>query len=405
MRIVQINVVYNEGSTGKIVHDLHSSMIDNGNESYVLYGRGKKVHGDPLVLKIASEAESKLQALYSRITGWSYSGAWFSTKRMIKAIKKISPDIVHLHILNGNFVNIYTLLKFLKENEYHTVLTLHAELMYTGKCGHAYDCERWRSGCGECPQKYDPPISWFFDRTAFEWGIKKNIYSDFSKLSIVAVSPWLKERARQSPFFTDKEIFIIGNGINTVDTFHPVDATPLRKKLGLTDETILLYVTPWFKDKKKGASHLVELAEKVIITKNFKIVLIGYTGKEVDLPSNVIPISKISDQRQLAQYYSLANLTLLLSKKETFSMVCVESLSCGTPVVGFKAGAPEQISLKKYSEFIEYGDLFALQDSINRWIDKKKLLGSSISDEASLTYSKDKMYNNYYNLYLSLLNR
>mgnify|MGYP000949492470 CR=1 FL=1 len=52
-------------------------------------------------------------------------------------------------------------------------------------------------------------------------------------------------------------------------------------------------------------------------------------------------------------------------------MVCAESLSCGTPVVGFKAGGPESIGLADYCEFVEYPNLDKLQDCVMNWIDKK----------------------------------
>src|SRR5690606_32654348 len=73
-----------------------------------------------------------------------------------------------------------------------------------------------------------------------------------------------------------------------------------------------------------------------------------------DLPKNCISIGKIYDQVKLSEFYSLADLTLLTSKKETFSMIVAESLSCGTPVVGYKAGGPESITIEKYSEFVEF---------------------------------------------------
>lgn len=83
-------------------------------------------------------------------------------------------------------------------------------------------------------------------------------------------------------------------------------------------------------------------------------------------------LGKITDQELLAKYYSMADVTLLTSKKETFSMVTAESLCCGTPVVGFKAGAPEQIAIKEFSEFVEYGDLNSLYNKMLVILDTKK---------------------------------
>ena len=145
MKIMQINVVYKKGSTGKIVDDLHNELIHNNFESVVYYGRGA-VSQNINVHKVAPEGIMKLQSLRSRITGYAYSGCYFSTRLLIKAILKERPDVVHLHCLNGYFVNIYKLLEFLKRMEINTILTLHAEFMYTAGCGYALDCEKWKKG-------------------------------------------------------------------------------------------------------------------------------------------------------------------------------------------------------------------------------------------------------------------
>ena len=84
-------------------------------------------------------------------------------------------------------------------------------------------------------------------------------------------------------------------------------------------------------------------------------------------------------------------------------MICAESLACGTPVVGFQAGAQETISIKKYSEFVKQGDIDALENAIRQWLYKKQEYGDSISIEASKVYSKELMYENYSNLYKGLL--
>ena len=75
------------------------------------------------------------------------TGLYFPTKRLIKKIKKINPDIIHLQCINGDFVNIYYLLNWLKKSNKKVVLTLHAEFMYTGNCGNALQCEKWKTGC------------------------------------------------------------------------------------------------------------------------------------------------------------------------------------------------------------------------------------------------------------------
>ena len=205
MKILQVNVVYKKGSTGKITHDLHKGLLDAGMESIVCYGRGELVN-EPGVYKTCPEWYSKLNNALSRITGIMYGGCYFSTNKLISIIKKEQPDIVHLQCINGYFVNIYRLVTWLKENHIKTVLTLHAEFMYTANCGHALECERWKKGCGGCPRRKAETLSLLFDGTAASWKLMKSAFDGFENdLTVVSVSPWLTNRAKQSPILESME--------------------------------------------------------------------------------------------------------------------------------------------------------------------------------------------------------
>ena len=79
-------------------------------------------------------------------------------------------------------------------------------------------------------------------------------------------------------------------------------------------------------------------------------------------------------------------------------MITAESLCCGTPVVGFRAGAPERITIPQFSEFVEQGDVDALYDSV------KKILETGfnkeeISSVALQKYSNEKMADDYLKVY------
>lgn len=151
MKVLQVNCVYKNGSTGKITYDIHRELQTRGIESVVCYGRGEKTD-EPGIYKTCGEFYSKINNLFSRFTGVMYGGCFFSTNKLISVIEKERPDIVHLHCINGYFVNIYRLVKWLKKKKIKTVLTLHAEFMHTANCGYALDCDRWKNGCGNCPR-------------------------------------------------------------------------------------------------------------------------------------------------------------------------------------------------------------------------------------------------------------
>ena len=115
-------------------------------------------------------------------------------------------------------------------------------------------------------------------------------------------------------------------------------------------------------------------------------------------------MGNIVDQLLLAQYYSMADITLLTSKKETFSMVTAESLCCGTPVVGFEAGAPEQIGLPAYCSFVEYANIDDLYEAVVKQCSKDRDF-AVISDEAKEVYSKQQMVEGYLNVYKVLIKK
>lgn len=397
MKIAQVNVVFQKGSTGKIVYDLHTMLLENGYESIVCYGR-KKMDSKNGIHKISSEIEAKLHALYARVSGYSYTSSFFATNKLIQILKKEKPDVVHLHCLNGYFINIYKLLIFLKENNIPTVLTLHAEFMHTGGCGHAYDCDKWKSGCGNCPQLKDATHSLFFDTTAEQWQMMKSAFENFKLLKVVAVSKWLGDRAKLSPILAGKDFYVIGNGIDTENVFQPKPYETLKERHELKDEKIVLHVSPSFSSPTKGGHFLVELAKR-LEKNNIKFIAVGFDGDETSLPQNIIGVRHTKNQEELAKYYSMADVTVLTSKRETFSMVCAESLSCGTPVVGFMAGAPEEIALKDFSEFADYGDVDALEKILLQWLEKDNEDLQELSKLAKEEYSRELMFKRYVTVY------
>lgn len=400
MKILQINCVYKKGSTGKIVYDIHNGLTNSGFESIVCFGRGNRTK-EKNIYKISNEAYSKFNNFISRFTGYMYGGCFFSTRNIVNLIKKEKPDIIHLHCINGYFVNIYKLLEWLKKNNIKTVLTLHAEFMYTANCGHALECERWKIGCGNCPRLKKETKSMFLDRTHESWEKMYNAFKNFSNLTIVSVSPWLMNRAKESPMLMDKRHITILNGIDT-NIFKHYETDDLKNNMGLESKKIIFHATANFSDDVnniKGGYYVLELA-KMLKDENVQILVAGKCEPNIKVPSNVTLLGEVQDQKLLAKYYSMADVTLITSKRETFSMVTAESLCCGTPVIGFKAGAPEQIAIKEYSSFVEYGN-------INELNNKVKLLFSigkdkEIAKKASNKYSRLIMVDNYIKLYKTI---
>lgn len=402
MKILQINCVYNKGSTGRIMSEIHKELIKNGHESLIFYGRGGKTT-DANVVKVCSELYAKINHLFARLTGIMYGGCFFATNRIISLIKKEKPDVVHLHCINGYFVNIYRLVSWLKNNNIPTVLTLHAEFMHTANCSHAFDCNKWKTGCGKCPNLKAATRSLLFDRTHNSWVKMKKAFYGFENLTVVSVSPWLMDRAKQSPILKDNKHVVILNGLDTnVFSFRKNDA--IKKELNLENKKVVFHATPNFNDDKthiKGGYYVLKLA-KMMPDVNFLVA--GKYDESLNGSKNVFLLGNVSNAEKLAEYYSVADVTVIASKRETFSMIVAESLSCGTPVVGFKAGAPEQITIKEYSEFVEYGDVESLSNALLRLLNPN-FSKSEISEKAKMKYSNEKMSEKYIDEYKNLLTK
>lgn len=404
MKILQVNVVYNTGSTGKIVYDIHTELKKQNIKSVVCYGRGPEV-SEENVYKICGELYSDINHFYANLSGVIYGGCIVSTNKLISVIKSEKPDVVHLHCLNGYFVNIYRLVTWLKNHKVKTVLTLHAEFMYTGGCSHALECKQWlcELGCGteKCPLYRTDMKSWIFDRSRTMWRRMKKAFDGFEKdLTVTSVSPWLMERASASPILRGKKHCVVLNGIDT-EIFHPYDSessSDLKKELNIVSGPVVFHATALFSDDPnhiKGGYYIIELAKRL---PNIKFVVAGAYKGEMNLPGNIILLGKVSDKEKLARLYSMADLSVITSKKETFSMIVAESMCCGTPIIGFNAGAPETIAIPQFSAFTKHGDLDALEENLKRFLNMDFC---DIAEKAFEKYSKEKMVQNYKKLYIS----
>lgn len=388
MRVLLLNSVYREGSTGKIVASIADGLRAQGHEAFTCYGIGDS-RIDEFSRKVCTGFEHNVNALMSRITGIPYGGVFLSNRRIKKIIKEYRPDVVHVHCVNASTMNVYALLRDLAQSGIKTVLTLHAEIFHTGGCSHAYDCNKWIAGCHHCEFYKERVHSWFFDRSRSSYKLISDAVNSFRKddLTITAVSPWLADRARQSAIMKGFRIEYVPNGVDT-SVFH------YRENCGLINREhyskVVLFVTPYFGTEEsdiKGGRYLPEIASQLPDCK-FLVVASRMSASLPSMPSNIQIWGKAKTQEELAQLYSEADATLLLSKRETFSMVTAESLCCGTPVVGFEAGGPESIALADYSRFVEYGDIHKIALTLAGPFPCDK---RNISYEATAKYSQDYM--------------
>lgn len=391
MKILQVNNVYGQKSTGVLTKLLHEGLLAAGQESLVVYGRGRGKQ-EAGVIRLCPDWYGKLNSLCSRMTGLAYGGCWLSTMRLQRIICREQPDVVHLQCINGNFVNSYRLVAWLKRKRIQTVFSLHAEFMYTANCGHAYGCERWKNGCGECPNLREATRSWLLDRTAASWEKMRSAFDGFDRDAMLCpVSDWVAQRAAQSNIVKNIPIRTVLNGVD--EAFIPGN---------VEKEHAVLHVTAHFspqQDHPKGGWYVLELANRMPEV-TFYVAGKGEYG--ANAPKNVVFLGEIENRYVLAEWYRKVKLTLVTSRAETFSMPCAESLCCGTAVVGFRAGGPEEIALAGHSEFVPYGDVDGLESAVHRWLDRN-VNAAAVAQEARAAYSAETMVQQFLRVYQELL--
>lgn len=395
MRVLLIDVNCKYSSTGKIVYDLYSQLNAQGHTAAIAYGRGPLVE-ELQIVKFSSNIEVYAHALLTRLTGLTGCFSPFATNKLLRFMESFQPDVVHLHDLHGYFVNILPLMRYLKERNVKTIWTFHCEFMYTGKCGHAYECNQWKSECQKCPHLQDYPSSYFFDYTKKMFQEKKRAFEGLGNLIIVTPSEWLARRVRQS-FLQNKEIVVIPNGIDTHNIFFPRKYDHLKKMHNLNDEKVVLAVAPNILSEAKGGRFVLELA-KSMINENVKFILIGVDKAIDSVGDNVIMLGRLNDPKALAEYYSMADVFVICSLRETFPTTCLEALCCGTSVCGFDAGGTKETTPQKYGQFVKYGDLDSLKHAVNDCLRYQAQTTGILEFDRSI-YAKETMLLNYLKVY------
>ncbi len=340
MKVIHINVSAS-GSTGGISRAIGDKIRANGNQYLLLYGIN---HTDDVdARRINDYFDTHLHDRLSKLTGLQGYFSFFHTISVIQIIRKEKPDIIHLHNIHGNYLCLPLLFRYLARMSFPIVITLHDCWFFTGKCPHYTDikCEKWKQNCGHCPQLRIYPKSYFFDRTAKCLKDKRKWFGWIERrLTVVAVSDWLKQNAEQS-FLNKAQICRIYNGIPT-DVFKIINVDPIiDRKYGLCGKYVILGVASVW-DPRKGMSDFLKLSMCLDIDEC--IVMVGLSPKQCEnLPKNIVGIPHTESQADLVQLYNRADVLFNASTEETFGMVTAEAMSCGTPVIVYNSTACPEI--------------------------------------------------------------
>lgn len=258
MKIFYVNSVCGSGSTGRIVTDLCQVLEHEGHEACVAYGVGNasKIAPDRTI-RINNKPGYYAHNLLSRVTDRAGFYSANATKKLVKAIREYKPDLIHLHNLHGYYLNIALLFEFLAEAGIPVVWTLHDCWPMTGHCAH-FDyarCDKWRDGCGHCPQLNTYPKSWLADQSARNYSDKRRLFTSVPNMTIVTPSRWLADIVQQS-FLGQYPVTVIPNGID-LNVFKPTPSR-FREDHGIGSKTMVLAVANVW-SKKRGMRISVRL--------------------------------------------------------------------------------------------------------------------------------------------------
>lgn len=399
MKVLQINATYATGSTGVIVQDISEYSTIANIQSYVAYPKG---HGNAKdnFYEIGSILDHKLHAILCRIAGKQGYFSYWSTKRLIDYIAKISPDIVHLHNIHSNYINTNMLFAYLAKKNIATVITLHDCWFFTGGCFHytTTGCQKWKHLCGNCPRRMEdfPALLYDASREILEDRVK--YLSAIPNLTLVGCSKWIAGELAQSRLKDVARITYIHNGID-LDIFKPRQSN-LKKRLNIEDKFVILGpATKWLSAINKGTLDyfVANLPNDTVL------LLFGVNGSDEVQSTNVIYYGYTQNREELAELYSAADVMVNCSHEDTLSTINLEAQACGTPVVTYDATGNKETVDGKCGWAIESGNfhtLFIKTMNIKKM--GKALFSSSCLKFITEHFEKGCSYNNYIKLYQQL---
>lgn len=385
------------GSTGKIAYEISKEAEYYGYEVFQYMGYSSHPINDIKSSNalIGGRIDKAIHIVSSSVTGFNGCFSYFSTLELLSKIKKLNPDIIHLHNLHGWYINLPLLFRYIKKHNMKVVWTLHDCWSFTGHCPY-FDiarCNKWKTGCHKCPQYKAYPQS-LFDNSKFMYGLKKKWFTGVKNMTIVTPSEWLAGLVKQS-FLRDYPVKVINNGID-LNTFKPTESD-FRQKYRCENKYIVLGVAfGW--DRRKGFDVFTEIANRLDGEK-YQIVLVG-TNEETDklLPENIISIHRTQNQTELAEIYTAADVFANPTREENYPTVNMEAIACGTPVVTFNTGGSPEMLDTTCGTVVSKNDIDAMYEEIIRICETKPYSEKACLKRAESFDGKEK-YREYMKLY------
>lgn len=396
-KLFQINITANWGSTGKIAETIGKAAINAGWKSYIAYGGSCNISQSKLI-KVGGKWNRYFHFAEQRIRDNEGLCSRCETKKLIRQIKRIKPDVVQLHNIHDHYLNYRLLFEYLNKTDIKVVWTFHDCWAFTGHCFHfvTAGCEKWKTECHDCPLRNEYPKT-ILDKSKRNYDLKKSLFSRKKNLTIVPCSDWMANFVRQS-FLKDKCIEVIKNGVD-INVFKP------SSKDKNSDKFIVIAVSSIW-NKEKGLADIIALRE--LLPEDCAITVVGLSKKQVaELPQGIIGIQRTQNVQELVELYSNANILINPTYADTFPTVNLEALACGTPVITYKTGGSPEAINDETGVVVEQGDVKGMAESIQRFKGLRAEEFVQVRDacrkRAVNHFDKDKCYEKYVKLYNNLI--
>ena len=422
MRVLHINETSHRGGAARAMRRLHSALIGKGHDSRFLVGRSIDPE-DPdinLIWDEVSQFRSIENSIKSRIGNQfeKYIGIHPWANRTNIRITDTPlyqwADIIDLRNLFGGYFNLWSL----------PALTAHKPVVWrmpdlwatTGHCAYPYDCERWRTGCFDCPLltskgrlKVEPnPTIW--DGTRRVWRSKKALYEK-SQIHIIVTTKWMHDQVKQSILGNALSINIISNGVD-LNIYKPRSKKEARTKLGIpTEEPILLWAAGSRGNYRKGYRLVVDALESIQKSDGKIPLLITMGGAkgwdEEETLQRVKHFGYIRDPENQALLFAAADGFLCSTLADAQPQTALESLACGTPIIAFDIGPMPGLAINgKTGYLVPKIDSASLSGSITKFLEDVEgqvKMGEFCRQEALQKYDLKKQTDQYVVLYERIL--
>ncbi len=330
----------------------------------------------------------------------------FSMARLPEAshlsLGSVDADVVHLHWLA--FFADYESFFGSIGRDVPIVWTLHDMNAFTGGCHYSTGCDKFKSGCGSCPQIVNPSPN---DVSVDSFQAKRSALAG-RRIHVTAPSQWMIDLAQQSSIWPEDVTFEkIHLGFD-LSKFYPVDKSEARRQLGIESDAVLVaFGADDIRSHRKGFHHLLNSLPQIQTKSPIECLVFG-AGEipESDALPKFHPQGFVDSVDRQRLIYSAADLVIVPSREDNQPQVGLEAMACGTPVIGFDAGGiPEYVRQGETGCLVPLGDESKLAEAISGLADLQSLrqrLGSSALEMVSTEFELVKQTQAYQRTYENL---